>query len=291
MIPVTELLVEPCPDAPEGAGRRGCRPGTARSRWRRPATPTARPRRPDRPDGHRSGQHKRGHNLSGGGLVPGGFPARTGTSANPRQESAHSAQPIVWAPVIDGVQQEARRSQADGQLHSHAPANPTAVTIVNGAAATGTRARWGAPHMSPYSRVLQHPACSAVLSGVGAAARRRAAVRYGKRARSIHDPLSSYGQRVHGLPGLPNSPRLAPARNACHPADVNLRMAPSGWLLSRTPIWPSGRRATSTQLLLAKLRELLIQREPEPGVPESSRQLSRSFPYLLNVVLLNGTAP
>jgi hypothetical protein len=42
---------------------------------------------------------------------------------------------------------------------------------------------------------------------------------------------------------------------------VNRRTGPSASLLWRTPIRPSGRSATSTQLLLEKLRELLIQNE------------------------------
>src|SRR3954447_25459690 len=60
-----------------------------------------------------------------------------------------------------------------------------------------------------------------------------------------------------------NSPLRTPPRNACHSSDVNRRTAPSDSLLLRTPISPPGRLATSTQLPLAKLRELLIQLKPE----------------------------
>src|SRR6476646_8535208 len=60
-----------------------------------------------------------------------------------------------------------------------------------------------------------------------------------------------------------NSPLRTPPRNACHSSDVNRRTAPSDSLLLRTPISPSGRLATSTQLPLAKLRELLTQSKPE----------------------------
>src|SRR5689334_13744860 len=60
-----------------------------------------------------------------------------------------------------------------------------------------------------------------------------------------------------------NSPLRTPPRNACHSSDVNRRTAPSDSLLLRTPISPPGRLATSTQLPLAKLRELLTQLKPE----------------------------
>jgi hypothetical protein len=63
----------------------------------------------------------------------------------------------------------------------------------------------------------------------------------------------------HSLPKLSNSPFRAPPRNACHSSDVNRRTGPSESLLLRTPILPSGRLATSTQLPLEKLRELLTQ--------------------------------
>src|SRR5450755_860009 len=68
-------------------------------------------------------------------------------------------------------------------------------------------------------------------------------------------------------PKLSNSPFRTPPRNACHLSDVNRRTGPLESLLSRTPISPAGRLATSTQLLLEKLRELLIQYESEPGLP------------------------
>jgi hypothetical protein len=68
--------------------------------------------------------------------------------------------------------------------------------------------------------------------------------------------LCSYG---HFLPKRSNSPFRAPPRKACHSSDVNRRTGPSGSLLLRTPIPPSGRLATSTQLPLEKLRELLTQ--------------------------------
>jgi hypothetical protein len=67
------------------------------------------------------------------------------------------------------------------------------------------------------------------------------------------------------LPKLSNSPFRAPPRNACHSPEVNLRTGPSESLLSRTPISPSGRLATSTQLPLEKLSELFTQEGPEPG--------------------------
>jgi hypothetical protein len=58
---------------------------------------------------------------------------------------------------------------------------------------------------------------------------------------------------------LSNSPFRTPPRKACHSSDVNRRTGPSESLLLRTPIsWP-GRLATSTQLPLEKLRELLTQ--------------------------------
>jgi len=60
-----------------------------------------------------------------------------------------------------------------------------------------------------------------------------------------------------------NSPFCTPPRNARHSSDVNRRTAPWDSLLLRTPISPPGRLATSTQLPLAKLRELLTQLKPE----------------------------
>jgi hypothetical protein len=63
----------------------------------------------------------------------------------------------------------------------------------------------------------------------------------------------------HFLPKRSNSPFRAPPRKACHSSGVNLRTEPSGSRLLRTPISPSGRLATSTQLPLEKLSELLTQ--------------------------------
>lgn len=80
--------------------------------------------------------------------------------------------------------------------------------------------------------------------------------------------MSASGYR---LPKLSNSPFRTPPINACHSPGVNRRTGPSASLLWRTPIRPSGRSATSTQLLLEKLRELLVQFEPEPDPPGSSR--------------------
>ena len=77
--------------------------------------------------------------------------------------------------------------------------------------------------------------------------------------------LPAFCRCGHMLPKLSNSPFRTPPRNACHSPDVNRRTGPSESLLSRTPISPSGRLATSTQLPLEKLRELLIQ--PKPGLP------------------------
>src|SRR5580700_9576242 len=58
-----------------------------------------------------------------------------------------------------------------------------------------------------------------------------------------------------------NSPSLAPPRKAAHSSAVNLRTGPCSRLL-RTPMQPSGRLATSTQLPLAKDKELLTQVVP-----------------------------
>src|SRR5215469_1229066 len=63
-------------------------------------------------------------------------------------------------------------------------------------------------------------------------------------------------QRLY-LPKLSNSQLRTPPMKACHSSEVNLRTAPSRSLLLRTPILPSTRSATSTQLPLAKLKELL----------------------------------
>src|SRR6185295_16305004 len=50
------------------------------------------------------------------------------------------------------------------------------------------------------------------------------------------------------------------ARNAAHSARVKLRTGPPGSRLSRMPTESPGSPATSTQLPLAKLKELLTQR-------------------------------
>src|SRR4029077_2904126 len=63
----------------------------------------------------------------------------------------------------------------------------------------------------------------------------------------------------HFLPKLSNSPFRTPPRNACHSSDVNRSTAPWASRLLRTPISPSGRLATSTQLPLEKLNELFTQ--------------------------------
>jgi hypothetical protein len=76
-----------------------------------------------------------------------------------------------------------------------------------------------------------------------------------------------------------NSPLRTPPRNACHSSDVNRRTAPSDSLLLRTPISPPGRLATSTQLPLAKLRELLTQLKPEFSGWFSSVALPTVLPH------------
>lgn len=82
----------------------------------------------------------------------------------------------------------------------------------------------------------------------------------------------------HSRPKSSNSPIRAPPTNACHSSGVKRSTAPSGSLLLRTPTSPPGRFATSTQLPLAKLRELLTQlaselslsgRPPNAGVSTS----------------------
>src|SRR5215469_12700834 len=88
-------------------------------------------------------------------------------------------------------------------------------------------------------------------------------------------------QLTYYLPNLSNSPLRAPPRNACHSSGVNLSTGPEGSLESRTPTPPSGRPATSTQLPLEKLRELLIQDRPAPdAVPGRSLrvELATSLP-------------
>ncbi len=73
-------------------------------------------------------------------------------------------------------------------------------------------------------------------------------------------PLACW-QAVSGCyPSNPsNSPFRTPPTNACHSSGVNRSIGPAVSLLLRMPISPSGRLATSTQLPLAKLRELLTQ--------------------------------
>src|SRR5262245_16130357 len=83
----------------------------------------------------------------------------------------------------------------------------------------------------------------------------------------------------HWLQKRSNSPFRTPPRNARHSSGVNRRNVPSVSLLWRTPTRPSGRLATSTQLLLEKLRELLIQDDSEPGPP--ARPLRISLPTSL----------
>src|SRR5450755_2681886 len=77
----------------------------------------------------------------------------------------------------------------------------------------------------------------------------------------------------HSAPKLSNSPFRAPPRKACHSSGVNRSTGPSGSLLLRRPIVRPGRLATSTQLPLEKLRELLTQLGPESG-------LSGEFPNI-----------
>ena len=75
--------------------------------------------------------------------------------------------------------------------------------------------------------------------------------------------LCRYG---HSAPKLSNSPFRAPPRKACHSSGVNRSTGPSGSRLLRRPIVQPGRLATSTQLPLEKLRELLTQLGPESGL-------------------------
>jgi hypothetical protein len=60
-------------------------------------------------------------------------------------------------------------------------------------------------------------------------------------------------------PDRSKSPSRARPTKAPHSPGVNLKAGPPGFLLSRTPISPPGRLATSTQLPLEKLTELLTQ--------------------------------
>jgi hypothetical protein len=74
-----------------------------------------------------------------------------------------------------------------------------------------------------------------------------------------------YAGKGYFLANWSNSPFRTPPRNACHSSGVNRRTGPAASLLSRTPIWSPGRLATSTQLPLDKLRELLVQCKSEPS--------------------------
>jgi len=87
-------------------------------------------------------------------------------------------------------------------------------------------------------------------------------------------PLASLGRELahparsgHWPQNLSNSPFRTPPRKARHSSGVNRRTPPSESLLWRTPTRPSDSPATSTQLLLEKLSELLIQDDSEPGPP------------------------
>jgi hypothetical protein len=70
-----------------------------------------------------------------------------------------------------------------------------------------------------------------------------------RRARQLAAEADRRGGRYRPKPS--NSPFLTPPRNACHSSDVNFRTGPAEFLLSRMPISPPGRLATSTQLPLA----------------------------------------
>jgi hypothetical protein len=100
--------------------------------------------------------------------------------------------------------------------------------------------------------------------------------------------LRRFSRGGHILPKLSNSPFRTPPRNACHSPGVNRRTGPLESLLSRTPISPSGRFATSTQSLLARLRELLIQDESEPGPPERPSCVSLPTSYLAECRVIYG---
>src|SRR5579859_2777378 len=86
----------------------------------------------------------------------------------------------------------------------------------------------------------------------------------------------SCGQSV---PNRSNSPFRTPPRNAYHSSGVNDRTGPAESLLLRTPIPPPGRSATSTQLPLEKLRELLTQSEPDPSGALPCVVLPTSLPH------------
>src|SRR5260221_14145781 len=66
--------------------------------------------------------------------------------------------------------------------------------------------------------------------------------------------------RAQAGPGRPNSPSLAPPRNASHSGLVKIRAGPWGCRELRIAICPSARKATSTQLPpVGPLWRLLIQ--------------------------------
>jgi hypothetical protein len=100
-------------------------------------------------------------------------------------------------------------------------------------------------------------------------------------AKVEHEGVSSASPgRDAVLPNLSNSPSCAPPRKASHSSCVNLRTGPSGSLLLRTPTESPGSSATSTQLPLEKLRELLTQtafirsRPSSPGCYRKPGQVS-----------------
>ena len=103
-----------------------------------------------------------------------------------------------------------------------------------------------------------------------------------RRALSEHrrDPPAGYLSSNY-LPKLSNSPLWAPPMKACHSSGVKRRTAPSGCRLLRTPISPPDRSATSTQLPLAKLSELLTHLGPasDPSGRLPSEALTISFPH------------
>jgi len=57
-------------------------------------------------------------------------------------------------------------------------------------------------------------------------------------------------------------------------------------LLSRTPTSPTGRLATSTQLLLEKLRDLLIQCGSELGLPEEVTERGEFLGFLVSPIIV-----
>ena len=99
--------------------------------------------------------------------------------------------------------------------------------------------------------------------------------------------VTAPGRRVCYLPKLSNSPFRTPPRNACHSSGVNWRTAPAASLLLRTPTPPSARLATSTQLPLEKLSELLIQVSPESGLTEGSPCIGIPMSFTSLIVVNN----